>query len=195
MLIVRGFVKLLRTAPCGDETLVSIRSDGASVNDAPTVTGEAFHVSAEAVGPTSILKLPAGRFARLMSESPALAAAALDDAKRKIAELIGEIESLKAQSADRRLARFILSLCPANTDSCRFRLPYDKRLVAAQLGVTQETLSRSFARLREFGVRTETRDVSVESVTRLCLQYDELGRHGLPYPSGGRRSEDGRDAV
>src|SRR5208282_1916732 len=33
MLIVRGFVKLLRTAPCGDETLVSIRSDGASVND------------------------------------------------------------------------------------------------------------------------------------------------------------------
>jgi len=125
MLIVRGFVKLLRTAPCGDETLVSIRSDGASVNDAPTVTGEAFHVSAEAVGPTSILKLPAGRFARLMSESPALAAAALDDAKRKIAELIGEIESLKAQSADRRLARFILSLCPANTDSCRFRLPYD----------------------------------------------------------------------
>ena len=195
MLIVRGFVKLLRTAPCGDETLVNIRSDGASVNDAPTVTGEAFHVSAEAVGPTSILKLPAGRFARLMSESPALAAAALDDAKRKIAELIGEIESLKAQSADRRLARFILSLCPANTDSCRFRLPYDKRLVAAQLGVTQETLSRSFARLREFGVRTETRDVSVESVTRLCLQYDELARQGLPYPSGGRRSEDGRDAV
>lgn len=195
MLIVRGFVKLLRTAPCGDETLVSVRSDGASVNDAPTVAGEAFHVSAEAVGPTSILKLPAGRFARLMSESPALAAAALDDAKRKIAELIGEIESLKAQSADRRLARFILSLCPANTDSCRFRLPYDKRLVAAQLGVTQETLSRSFARLREFGVRTETRDVSVESVTRLCLQYDELGRQGLPYPSGGRRSEDGRDAV
>jgi len=61
--------------------------------------------------------------------------------------------------------------------------------------VTQETLSRSFARLREFGVRTETRDVSVESVTRLCLQYDELARQGLPYPSGGRRSEDGRDAV
>ena len=124
MLIVRGFVKLLRTASCGDETLVSIRSDGASVNDAPTVAGEAFHVSAEAVGPTSILKLPAGQFARLMSELPALATAALDDAKRKIAELIGEIESLKAQSADRRLARFILSLCPPNAESCRFRLPY-----------------------------------------------------------------------
>jgi CRP-like cAMP-binding protein len=195
MFIVRGFVKLLRTASCGDETLVSIRADGASINDAPTVAGEVFHVSAEAVGPTSLLKLPAGRFMRLLSESPALAVAALDDAKRKIVELIGEIESLKAQSADRRLARFLLSLCPPDAESCRFRLPYDKRLVAAQLGVTQETLSRSFARLREFGVRTETRDVSVESVTRLCLQYDEMGRHGVPFLSGGRGSEDGREAI
>lgn len=196
MLIVQGFVKLLRTSPCGDETLVCIRSDGATINDAPTAAGELFHISAEAVGLTSILKLPAGRFMRLMSKSPALAAAALDDAKRKIVELIREIESLKAQSADERLARFILSLCPPDKEQCRFRLPYDKRLVAAQLGVTQETLSRAFARLREFGVRTETRDVSVESITRLCLQYDEIGRHrGLPAPTGARRVEEGRDAL
>jgi len=57
-------------------------------------------------------EIAAGRFIRLMSESPALAAAALDDAKRKIVELIREIESLKAQSADERLARFILSFAP-----------------------------------------------------------------------------------
>lgn len=195
MLIVHGFVKLLRTASCGDETLVCIRADGASINDPPTATGEVFLVSAEAVGPTSILKLPAGRFARLSFDSPSLAAAALEDAKRKNAELIGEIESLKAQSADQRLARFILSLCPAGAEHCRFRLPYDKRLVAARLGVTQETLSRAFARLRQFGVRTETRDVSVESVTRLCLQYDELGRPGLPAATGARRLDEGRDAV
>jgi CRP-like cAMP-binding protein len=195
MIIVHGFVKLLRTASCGDETLVSIRSDGSTINEAPTSQGEMFRVSAEAVGPTTILKLPAGRFMRLFSESPSLAFAAVEDAKRKNAELIGEIESLKAQSADQRLARFILSLCPANVEHCRFRLPYDKRLVAARLGVTQETLSRAFARLREFGVRTETRDVTVESVTRLCLQYDELSRNGLPVALRARRLEGGRDAV
>jgi CRP/FNR family transcriptional regulator, dissimilatory nitrate respiration regulator len=176
MVIVQGFVKLLRTAPCGDETLVCVCSGGSSICDPPTVPNETFQVSAEAVGATSVLKVPAGRFMRILSESPTLAAATLDDAKQRIAALVGEIESLKAQSADQRLARFILSLCPPNEEQCRFRLPYDKRLVAAQLGVTQETLSRAFARLREFGVRTETRDVSVESVTRLCLQYDELGR-------------------
>ena len=121
MLIVQGFVKLLRTSPCGDETLVCIRSDGATINDAPTAAGELFHISA--IRFTSILKLPAGRFMRLMSKSPALAAAALDDAKRKIVELIREIESLKAQSADERLARFILSLCPPDKEQCQFAAP------------------------------------------------------------------------
>ncbi|MGA8172827.1 MAG: Crp/Fnr family transcriptional regulator [Methylocystis sp.] len=193
MLIVHGFVKLLRTASCGDETLIDIRSDHASVYDAPTAAGEIFHVSGEAVGPTAILKLPAGRFVRLLSESPVLAMAAIEDGKRKITELMGEIESLKAQSADRRLARFILSLCPPGEDHYHFRLPYDKRLVAARLGVTQETLSRSFARLRAFGVRTETRDVSVESVTRLCLKFDELGRSGPPHAPDGARAEESRD--
>lgn len=195
MLIVQGFVKLLRTAPCGDETLVCIRTDGDSINDAPTVAGEIFHVSAEAVGPTSILKVPAGRFMRVLSESPSLAAATIENSKQKIIDLIGEIESLKAQSADQRLARSILSLCPPDEEQCRFRLPYDKRLVAAQLGVTQETLSRAFARLREFGVRTETRDVAVESVTRLCLQYDEIGRQGVLASSRARRLEEGRNSA
>jgi CRP-like cAMP-binding protein len=194
MIIVRGFVKLIRTASCGDETLISIRTDGAAITDVPSKSGEIFHVSAEAVGPTAILKVHAGRFTRLLSESPSLAAAALEDAKRKIAELTGEIESLKGRGADQRLARFILSMCPPNVEQCHFRLPYDKRLVAARLGVTQETLSRSFARLRGFGVRTETREVTVESVTRLCAQYEELGRSG-PAPQTRARGGEGHDAI
>jgi len=176
VVILQGFVKALRIASCGDETLIGIRSDGETVGEAPTSPNELYRVSAEAVGPTSVLKLPAGRFARLMKESPALCAAVTQDAKDKIAALITEIESLKAQNADQRLANFILSLCPPGEEQCRFRLPYDKRLIAARLGVKQETLSRAFAKLRDHGVRTETRDVLVESVSRLADQCDQLGR-------------------
>jgi CRP-like cAMP-binding protein len=178
VVILHGYVKLMRVASCGDETLIGIRRDGDSVGDAPAVGGETYRVSAEAVGPTSVVKLPAGRFARLLRESPSLCAAMMQDAREKIATLIGEIESLKSQNADQRLARFILSLCPPGEDQCRFRLPYDKRLIAAQLGVKQETLSRAFAKLRDHGVRTETRDVRVESVSRLAAQCEELGRGG-----------------
>jgi CRP/FNR family transcriptional regulator, dissimilatory nitrate respiration regulator len=182
MVIVTGFVKLHRTSASGDETVVCVKSNHAAITESPSSGTEIFHVSAEAVGTTCVLKIPSGRFIRIMADSPMLAIAALEEAKRMIGELIGELESLKSHSADQRLARFLLSLCPTDAEHRRFRLPYDKRLIAARLGVTQETLSRAFARLREFGVRTETRDVFVESASRLRAQYHDLAREGAAPP-------------
>jgi len=186
--VVRGFVKLTRTAVSGDETLISMRADGASLNEAPIRADETHHYSAETVGPATALKIPAGRFARLMTEHPSLALAALADAKRTVDELTEEIESLKASGAEHRLVRFLISFCPPEEDHCRFRLPYDKRLVAALLGVTQETLSRSFARLRAYGVRTEARGIGIESVARLRAQFEEKARESR---ASGRHAETG----
>jgi len=180
--ILRGFVKLLRIAANGDETLISICTDGETVGEPPTAANEIYGVSAEAIGSISVLRIPATRFSRILKESPSLCLAIAKDAKDKIAALIGEIESLKAQNADQRLAGFILSLCPPGVEQCKFRLPYDKRLIAAQLGVKQETLSRAFAKLRDHGVRTETRDILVESVSRLAAQCQHLGRATRPLP-------------
>lgn len=174
--VLRGYVKLIRVAASGDETLIGLCADGQTVGEPPTRADEVHNLSAEAVGPAMVLKLPATRFARLLKESPALCAAVMQDAKERIAWLVGEIDSLKGQNADQRLARFILSLCPAGEEQCRFRLPYDKRLIAARLGVKQETLSRAFAKLRDYGVRTETRNVQIESVSRLAHQCEQLGR-------------------
>jgi CRP/FNR family transcriptional regulator, dissimilatory nitrate respiration regulator len=188
--VVRGFVKLTRTAACGDETLIGMRTDGASLNEAPVRTDERHHYSAETVAPATALKIPASRFARFMADSPSLALAALADAKRTVAELTGEIESLKASGAEHRLVRFLISFCPPEEDHCRFRLPYDKRLVAARLGVTQETLSRSFARLRAYGVRTEARGIGIESVARLRAQFEEKARE--PRASGRQVESDAR---
>ncbi len=176
IVILHGYVKVLRIASCGEETLIGLRSDGETVGEPPIGASETYRVSAEAVGPTSVVKFAAARFTRMMKESPALFSAILQDDKDKIAALTTEIESLKAQNADQRLANFILSLCPPGLEQCRFRLPYDKRLIAQQLGVKQETLSRAFAKLRDHGVRTETRDILVESVSRLAGQCEQLGR-------------------
>lgn len=176
VLVLHGYVKMLRMASNGDETLIGIRCNGQTISDPPVGNDETYCVSAEAVGAVQALKLPASRFARMMKELPALCAAVLKDARDNIASLVFEIELLKAQNADQRLARFLLGLCPPNIEQCRFRLPYDKRLIAAQLGVKQETLSRAFAKLRDYGVRTETRDVLIESVSRLEKECDQLGR-------------------
>lgn len=170
VVVLHGYVKLSRTSSCGDETLINICAAGESLYEALTPDGAAYRVGAEAVGESSVLRLSTARFADLVRESSSLARAVIDEAGRKICGLVHEIESLKGQNAEQRLAQFILSLCPQGEESCGFRLPYDKRLIAARLGVKQETLSRAFAKLRDIGVRTETRDVFVESVSRLMLE-------------------------
>jgi len=169
-IVLDGFVKLMRTASCGDETLINICNNGESLYEALTPDGESYRVGAEAVGHTHVMKLSAPRFRYMLRESPSLAMGVIEEASRKLNGLIGEIESLKGQTAEQRLARFLLSLCPPNAESCCLRLPYDKRLIAARLGVKQETLSRAFAKLREIGVRTETRDVTIENVARLSSE-------------------------
>lgn len=192
-IVLHGYVKLLRTASCGDEALINICACGESLYEALTPDGETYRVGAEAIGEASVLKLPAARFRYVLRESSALAGAVIDEAARKISTLIGEIESLKGQNADQRLARFILSLCPEGEESCSFRLPYDKRLIAARLGVKQETLSRAFAKLRDIGVRTETRDVFVESVSRLAIECCGADKH--PRLPSERDTIESRDVV
>ncbi len=173
--VVSGYVKLMRMAPSGRQTLIGIRSDGELISEVPAGADEIHSVSAQSVGAAKALRLSAPRFARQLKESPSLCAAVIRDSKERIARLVGEIESLKSQNADQRLAHFLLALCPPDEDRCRFRLPYDKRLIAARLGVKQETLSRAFAKLRAHGVRTETRNVHVESVSHLADQCDRAG--------------------
>lgn len=192
--VVSGYVKLLRIAPSGRQTLIAIRSSGEMIGEAPTGTDEIHTISAEAVGATKVLKLPATRFIRLLKESPSLCAAVMQESKDSIGRLMGEIESLKSQNADQRLACFILLLCPPGEDRCRFRLPYDKRLIAARLGVKQETLSRAFAKLRAHGVRTETRNVHVESVSHLADQCGRLGQRARS-AFGRRKIENRPDAA
>lgn len=176
-IVLQGYVKLMRIASCGDETLISICSRGQSLFEALTPDRAFYRLSAEAVGAAAVLKLPTAKLAHILRESPSLAFAMIDETAAKLNALIGEIESLKGQSADQRLARFILSLCPRGPDASSFRLPYDKRLIAARLGVTQETLSRAFGRLREIGVRTENRDVFVDSVKRLALECEDMEKY------------------
>ncbi|PPD16992.1 MAG: Crp/Fnr family transcriptional regulator, partial [Methylocystis sp.] len=105
--VLSGYVKLLRISSSGRQTLIGIRSDGEIIGEAPTDADESHALSAKAVGATRVLKLPAALFARLVKESPSLCAAVMQNSKESIARLLGEIESLKSQNADQRLASFL----------------------------------------------------------------------------------------
>ena len=87
-----------------------------------------------------------------------------------------EIEALKAQTADQRVLRFLLSLVPAHATSAEARLPYTKGVIAASLGLKQETLSRSFARLKSIGIDIDGRMVRIADADRIAAEIERLNR-------------------
>ena len=176
--VVEGWLKLSRVSSWGAETVIHICSRGRSFGEAPALTGSAHEVSAESVSPSLIARLPSACLAQLVSEQPEFASALLLSVSAQVGALMDEIESLKGVSVDHKVAHFILSLCPASAETWRFRLPYGKRLIAAQLGIKQETLSRSLGRLRALGVEAgeTSREIAISNVQRLRSEVAKMTR-------------------
>jgi CRP-like cAMP-binding protein len=78
-----------------------------------------------------------------------------------------QVEQLKAQSGVQRVAEFLASLSLTEQGHCAVALPYDKVLIAGRLGLTPESLSRAFARLRSIGVVVDASHVVVKDVAKL----------------------------
>jgi CRP-like cAMP-binding protein len=84
--------------------------------------------------------------------------------------LVQQIEHLTVRSSTERLADFLVKLADNRNERAILRLPYDKGLIAARLGMQPETLSRALAKLRPLGVETKGSRVTIRDV-------DALRRH------------------
>ena len=87
--------------------------------------------------------------------------------------LVQQVEQLKAQSGVQRVAEFLASLSLAEQGHCAVALPYDKVLIAGRLGLTPESLSRAFARLRSIGVVVDASHVVVKTSPSCAARDDD----------------------
>ena len=174
--VIEGFIKLSRISVQGDETVIHIFGRGESIAESVAVLGDNHTTTAEATGPATVARLPAKEVAQVAQEAPELALTILSESSAKIWALMDEIETLKAQTADQRVLRFLLSLCPVQKGACSVRLPYNKGDIAASLGLKQETLSRSFARLKSTGITIEGRDAHIAAAEKLSAEIERLNK-------------------
>ena len=81
--------------------------------------------------------------------------------------LVAQTWVLKQLSANQRLASSLLALTDRKSGAVTVRLGDDQLLIAKLLGVTRESLSRSFAVLRKQGVTKRGRTVTLTDIDRL----------------------------
>jgi CRP-like cAMP-binding protein len=166
-IVIDGWVKLYRSTPSGDETVIDIMKKGDSFAEAVAFTGSRYIATAEAVSTARVGRIPADHLVRCIRGSPDIALAMIASISQHMHHLVQQVEQLKAQSGVQRVAEFLASLSLAEHGHCALALPYDKILIAGRLGLTPESLSRAFARLRTIGVVVVASNVIVNDVAKL----------------------------
>jgi CRP-like cAMP-binding protein len=82
-----------------------------------------------------------------------------------------EAEHQASMSSTQLVACFLQRLCMLyEFDPHGFDLPYNKTLIASRLGMELETLSRTFSKLREYGITVSGSRVTIHN-------HDHSGKH------------------
>lgn len=119
--------------------------------------------AAEALAATTLLpikrksiQLYAGANAEGKSELATLAMLELVRAQRHLLML--------SQTAPARMAAFLIDMCERLKSGCRLELPMGRRYIADYLGLTVETVCRTFAKFEQNGL------ISLESSRRIIVR-------------------------
>lgn len=166
-LILEGWVKVFRETIDGRESVLHVFGPGESFAEASIFEAKGYPASAAACVDVRVLGIPAASFKRRMAGNEALSEAFMWSVSHKLRLLTRQVEQLAARSATERLACFLSGLCPDECPAAVVRLPLEKAVIAAKLGMQPETFSRSMSKLRTVGVRIDGDEVSIPDVFAL----------------------------
>jgi CRP-like cAMP-binding protein len=143
--VLEGCFKLSVSSPNGHEKVIEIIREGMSFGEAVVFIEQPYPVTAEALANSLVLHIPHELVLKLAREHSDFALKMLAGVSRRLHLLIKDMEHLCLYSATQRVLGFLLTEAHSiNTRSKHFSftLPASKKIIAARLNLTPETLSR-----------------------------------------------------
>jgi len=169
-----GAVKVHRVNALGREQILSIFHAGKSFAEAALTDASGYPASAMAIEPSAVLLIPKRNFLELLRTRPELALRMIGSMSRHLRDLVERLDDLTLKDAETRLANWLVKHCKQPLTAGRVTVPLGctKRVLAAELGTTSETLSRTLAKFRDQKL------ISVERANIIILQPLALA-HGV----------------
>lgn len=149
------------------ETSISICRPYSTFILAAVVRDRPYLASGRTIEPSRILMLPAEAVRVAFDNDGAFARAIVRELSSSFRGVMKELKSHKLRTSAERLANWILIHDTRNGGDGHFNLPYDKRTLAARLGMTPENLSRTLGQLAGHGVTVRHRAVTIEDPAKL----------------------------
>ncbi|MGB0681964.1 MAG: Crp/Fnr family transcriptional regulator [Magnetovibrionaceae bacterium] len=149
-----GWIKVYRSDAEGGEAVLHVVGAGETFAEPAALSIGIYPASAEAVAASVVVAIEVAAFNALMDAEPGLARAVISALALRLRDLTDDLSHRELLPTHQRLATFLLSL-PEQEGRNHVRLPFDKHLLAARLGMKPESLSRAFGKLKALGVTTE----------------------------------------
>jgi CRP/FNR family transcriptional regulator len=145
--VQRGAINVHRVSPAGKEQVIHVFRMGESMAEAALASPTGYPADARAVEASTVLLIPKGPVLALLGRRPDLALRMLGSMSQHLRVLVGMLDDLTLKDVETRLVNWLLK--QGRGQSGPLRLPGTKRVLAAELGTSSETLSRTFAALRD----------------------------------------------
>lgn len=169
--IAYGRIKLSLISSQGVEKPLHIVQPGETIGDITMFLERPYYLTAEALEDCLLVYVSRESIIQLIERDShfALRMMASLSLRMRMRMVVDDMESFLLQPPAARLATYLMRLVPPDTStSARIELTIKKSVVAAQLNMTPETLSRYFKEMTDAGlVSLEGRSVLIHDVEKL----------------------------
>ncbi len=177
--VLSGSVRIFRVAPDGREHVLQRVRAGQTFAEAAVLSMKRYPATSVAMeDDTHVVEIGAETFLHLFDGDTRVAKAMVASLSTWLLRMLGRVEELTVLSAGARLARYVLDLpSTSGEEGLTVELPLAKKDLAANLGITPETLSRLLRKWQDRGVvRSEASTLVVlDDAVLMALADDAAG--------------------
>lgn len=148
--VQKGAINVHRVSAAGKEQVIYVFRAGESFAEASMAVERGYPANARAIESSTVVVVPKAPFLALLSRRPDLGLRMLGSMSQHLRVLVGLVEDLTLKDVETRVVNWLVKRCPRDLGGeVTIPLGMTKRVLAAELGTSSETLSRTFARLRD----------------------------------------------
>ena len=165
-IVVEGPVELFARHN-GHETTLDIIGPVTTFILAAVIRDAPYLKSARTLSPAQILMVPATTVRDVFDHDAAFARAIVNELAQRYRGIVKALKNEKLRTSAQRLANWILATDARQGSRRQVDLKYDKRIIASNLGMSPENLSRNLALLADHGIRSSARNIVIEDALAL----------------------------
>jgi CRP/FNR family transcriptional activator FtrB len=150
--LIKGEIELLAVRD-GEETLIELVRGPDLLLPAAVLNRQAYLARARVHRDALLMLAPAEAFRHAVRADHAFCLAVLACQAVQFRRQMKLAKAIRLRSAEERLGAYLVGLCAGAASGAEIHLPLEKRQIASQLGMTRETLSRSFPAMARHGLR------------------------------------------